>query len=519
MSQPISFTVRPPTSAPYRPSPLGNGGSGSRGAPSRRLFEQNGHGEEDDDDDDDDDSYRGSRKSNKPKDERIDGFGNGKALGGEKPAGPLIIPALPNKDWRASSSSSSSSKVPSYRPETRDPNEKVEVHERTGDGPQRSGLRKLNDKTDYNDGYSNSNSTNNQVKIEPIEQNEQDDIKPDISKYDEQSQVKSEIKPQPQTLEEQALQAILMGEVKVESEEEKLRRELVIGGSSNTNTYQQQNGLSEEDAFKRDIDELPEESTAEDYAAIPVSAFGEAMARGMGWNPNLNQGTKIHEPKLRPALLGLGATALEKPLPPSRNGSSSSSKKQPKIHKKDSMKYNLGESIIKKERFIENGTNNSDAGGSLSSSITPNNINNNDSSRSSRRNSPEESDSSYSKRRRDGDYDDNRRERDSKRYETEEERSRRKAKEREREREREGEYETEEERAKRKAKERERRDRYDNERDRDRDRNDRYDRERRDNRDNRDRRDDRDRRNERDRRDRYDRDSERDSERDRDRRR
>ncbi|WWD07300.1 hypothetical protein V865_005398 [Kwoniella europaea PYCC6329] len=464
MSQPISFTVKPPTSAPYRPSPLGNGSS--RGAPSRRLFEQNGHDEESDEED----YHSGSRRSSTTRDEKIEGFGNGKALGGEKPSGPLVIPALPNKDWRAHSSSN---RVPSYRPEARDPNEEVETHERTGEGPQKSGLRNVA----------------RPIKSEPIEQDV--DIKPDIkSEAEAGSSSGVDVKSEPLTLEEQALQAILKGEVKMESEEERLRRELVIGGP---------NPLTEEEALKRDIDELPEMSTAEDYAAIPVSAFGEAMARGMGWNPNSSDGTKIHEPKLRPALLGLGATALvQKPPPPSRNGSSSS--KKPQVTKRDSMKYNLGDSLIKKERNGENGS---------SGVSTPVNG-------SSRRTSPE-SDGSYAKRRRDDDYD-----RDSKntRYETEEERARRKAKEREREyetdeererrkaKERERDYETEEERAKRKARERERRERYDSDRERD----EKDDRRYRDDRDRRDRnhgdRRDRDR-DDRNRRDKYDRDGDR----------
>ncbi|WWC72614.1 uncharacterized protein I206_106576 [Kwoniella pini CBS 10737] len=465
MTQPISFTVRPPTSAPHRPSPLGNGGS--RGAPSRRLFELNGHDEDEDEDEDHQSSSRS--RSNRPKEERIDGYRNGKALGGEKPAGPLVIPSLPNRDWRASSS-----RTPSYRPETRDLNEVIETHERTGDGPQRSGLRKKNDPTNYNDPYDKikqepSDSTisiTEAVKQEYVEE----DIKPIISQ--ESEDVKK------QTLEEQALQAILSGDVKVESDEERLRRELIIVGS---------NALSEEEALKRDIDELPEVSTAEDYAAIPVSAFGEAMARGMGWNPKSNDGTKIHEPKLRPALLGLGATALEKPLPPSRNGSSSGSNKKPKINKKDSMRINLGESIIKRESSeipSSSGTNTRE---------------------SSRRASPESDFSSSSKRRRDQDE---HRDRDGKRYETEEERARRKARARERGREYETEeerarrkakekernFETDEERAKRKAKEREGREKYDG--DRERERSDKYDRDRRDDRD-------------RDRRDRHDRDGDR----------
>lgn len=73
MPAPVSFTVRPPGSAPYRPSPLG---SGARGPPSRRLFEDHR-----DEDDDEDEGHYNVRRSQKPKDERIEGFGNGRIIG------------------------------------------------------------------------------------------------------------------------------------------------------------------------------------------------------------------------------------------------------------------------------------------------------------------------------------------------------------------------------------------------------------------------------------------------------
>lgn len=432
MPAPVSFTVRPPGSAPYRPSPLG---SGARGPPSRRLFEDNR-----DEDDDEDDGYYNVRRSQKPKDERIEGFGNGRIIGGDKPEGPLIIPALPNRDWRASSSNR---RAPSYRPDSRAPTEPVETHERVDDEPQRSGLRSIvKTEVQADDGEA-------AVKVERTEEYETP------TSLNGTSGAGIKVKKEPLTLEEQALQAILQGDVPTETEEERLRRELVIDMGGNKS-------LSEEDALKRDIETLPEESTLDDYAAIPVSAFGEAMARGMGWNPSA-QDTKIHEPKLRPALLGLGATALETPVPPSRPGSSTG-KRPAKPSKRDSMKYNLSGALVKRG---ENG-----------GSVTPG------SERSSRHSA--ESDG---KRRRDDDDGRESKRRDDGYRDRDRERGRRDDRARDRA------YETEEERARRKAKERERRDRYDD-RDRYGDR-DRKDRDRRDERERRsytDRGDDRDKR-------------------------
>lgn len=40
----------------------------------------------------------------------------------------------------------------------------------------------------------------------------------------------------------------------------------------------------EKEAFKTDVDALPNESSLEEYEAMPVEAFGAAMLRGMGWS-------------------------------------------------------------------------------------------------------------------------------------------------------------------------------------------------------------------------------------------
>ena len=77
-------------------------------------------------------------------------------------------------------------------------------------------------------------------------------------------------------------------------------------------------GPTEDDAFKQDLGELPDEATLQDYERIPVSQFGMAMLRGMGWKPgepaSRNKKGGIVEPWLppsRPALLGIGAKERE----------------------------------------------------------------------------------------------------------------------------------------------------------------------------------------------------------------
>ncbi|KAH7159974.1 DExH-box splicing factor binding site-domain-containing protein [Dactylonectria estremocensis] len=67
---------------------------------------------------------------------------------------------------------------------------------------------------------------------------------------------------------------------------------------------------TEEDAFKRDVEQAGEASTLEDYEAMPVEEFGAALLRGMGWDGK-DRGTKVKEVKRRPNRLGLGAKELK----------------------------------------------------------------------------------------------------------------------------------------------------------------------------------------------------------------
>lgn len=67
---------------------------------------------------------------------------------------------------------------------------------------------------------------------------------------------------------------------------------------------------TEEDAFKRDVEQAGEASTLEDYEAMPVEEFGAALLRGMGWDGK-PRGAKVKEVKRRPNRLGLGAKELK----------------------------------------------------------------------------------------------------------------------------------------------------------------------------------------------------------------
>lgn len=75
---------------------------------------------------------------------------------------------------------------------------------------------------------------------------------------------------------------------------------------------------TEADALKQDVEELPESASLEDYARVPVSQFGAALLRGMGWKEGTaasrKSGKGLVEPYIptaRPALLGIGAKEQE----------------------------------------------------------------------------------------------------------------------------------------------------------------------------------------------------------------
>lgn len=85
------------------------------------------------------------------------------------------------------------------------------------------------------------------------------------------------------------------------------------------------------DKFKHDIAHRPVELSVESdsYAKIPVSGFGEAMLRGMGWSGETSLSETLKDPKPRIYRLGLGAT----PRPPSDDEEDDNGKKKKKKRK------------------------------------------------------------------------------------------------------------------------------------------------------------------------------------------
>ncbi|KIK79684.1 hypothetical protein PAXRUDRAFT_833989 [Paxillus rubicundulus Ve08.2h10] len=217
------------------------------------------------------------------------------------PEEPLVIPSQPNPDWReaarrrraAASRARSyiSHAGPSFVPEsalaaagTDGSVGGLGTKDTINSGPQLSGLQvKKRVKVEVNKETVSTRGTESTTAI-PAEQ-----VKIDIAD---------------ETEDQKALRAILAGD-----------------GDSSAHTVDIIPVPSEVDALKQDVEELPDVATADDYARIPISAFGVAMLRGMGWTDGTvaskskkGQKSGLIEPYLpqaRPALLGIGAKERE----------------------------------------------------------------------------------------------------------------------------------------------------------------------------------------------------------------
>ncbi|KAI2609149.1 DExH-box splicing factor binding site-domain-containing protein [Hypoxylon sp. NC1633] len=83
----------------------------------------------------------------------------------------------------------------------------------------------------------------------------------------------------------------------------KFAKDLIIEGTSARDIP---TASSEQDMYRRRMEEAAEISTIEEYDQIPEGEFGAAMLRGMGWNGK-ERGSRPKEVSRRPHLMGLGS--------------------------------------------------------------------------------------------------------------------------------------------------------------------------------------------------------------------
>lgn len=197
-----------------------------------------------------------------------------------KPQGPLVIPALKNKDWRELARKRKSIYVPPSAAATTGTDGSVGglgTRDTINSGPQLSGLqvkKKAKLDTDEMEVEEEATVTTAETTETPAKEEETEDQK--------------------------ALRLLLSG-----TEEGATRRVEIIPA------------VTEDDAFKQDVGELPESATLDDYERVPVEDFGAALLRGMGWKEGTAASRKGKGPvepwlpQARPALLGIGAKEKE----------------------------------------------------------------------------------------------------------------------------------------------------------------------------------------------------------------
>ncbi|KAI0341328.1 hypothetical protein BDW22DRAFT_1358817 [Trametopsis cervina] len=213
----------------------------------------------------------------------FDQFGVQRLHEKKKPQGPLVIPALKNKDWRELARKRKNLYVP--------PSAAAETG---ADGS----VGGLGTKDTINSG-------------------------PQLSGIQQRKRVKVEEDAMQIEVEETIAAAVAESVPKEEeTEDQKAIRALIANASGEDGGL---NGpvvdiipaATEDDAYRQDVEELPEPATLDDYERVPVSQFGAALLRGMGWKEGTaasRKGKGPVEPWLptaRPALLGIGAKEKE----------------------------------------------------------------------------------------------------------------------------------------------------------------------------------------------------------------
>ena len=225
---------------------------------------------------------------------------------------PLVIPTQPNPDWReaARRRRAACSRVQSHT--SRATPSFIPVSALTATGADGS-VGGLGTKDTINSGPQLSGiQFNKKVKIEVEQDAATMEVVSTLSV--DESTTKAE-----ETEDQKALRAILAGE----------------DDSASVVEIIPVPPLSETDALKQDVQDLPDVATADDYERVPISAFGAAMLRGMGWTDGAvasksdkrskNGLKELYLPPARPALLGIGAKERE----PEDDGSGKKKRKGP----------------------------------------------------------------------------------------------------------------------------------------------------------------------------------------------
>ncbi|KAK7685107.1 hypothetical protein QCA50_011946 [Cerrena zonata] len=211
----------------------------------------------------------------------------------KQPEGPLVIPALKNRDWRDLARKRKQIYLPPSSSATTGADGSVGglgTRDSINSGPQLSGLQ-LAKKPKLEDGAEVKMEVEEQETVSAVENHAEEDVKEEELTEDQK-----------------AIRAILAA-AKNPNHSDEPQIEIIP--------------VSEEDALRQDLTELPDSASLDDYERVPVSQFGAALLRGMGWTDGTAASRKkgadgkpkgLTEPWLpqaRPALLGIGAKEKE----------------------------------------------------------------------------------------------------------------------------------------------------------------------------------------------------------------
>ncbi|KAI5474710.1 G-patch domain protein [Pseudohyphozyma bogoriensis] len=298
MSSNLSFKIAPPS----RPSSSNSNPPPSRSSSSRPPARAQAWGGDDSDSDEDE-------LSKKRKDELVTGFGSkgAETVVKEKKAAPLVIPSLANRDWRKEASAMRAGK------------KRKDMYLPDAVGTMRMATGAPGDEKTQG-GMGTRDVINDTVVVGGIEKKEkkvvteENGVQMEVDTVEETVDVQEVPKEKvAETEEQRALRELMAGEQV--QQEQQLDAILPAAGDSRTGP------LDEVDAFKRDLQTRPDESSLEDYARVPVGQFGAALLRGMGWKagtPASRSGragpTEAFVPSSRPALLGIGAKPMAEVL-------------------------------------------------------------------------------------------------------------------------------------------------------------------------------------------------------------
>ena len=217
------------------------------------------------------------------------------AQGVAKKSDPLIIPSIPNKDWRAAARQRKG-----FRPDE----SKVKVGadgsqggmgtmDTINSGPQQSGLIVFKKR-----------------KIEEDVQDRDGDLKME-AKEEEEGVAPPKTEDEIVTDEQRAVNALLAAAR--QADEGGAMEELPVAAIPMIDSLDWRRPKSETEAYREDVATRPDSASLDDYRRVPVSQFGTALLMGMGWKPGQGASrsgkgpVEAHTPKARPALLGLGA--------------------------------------------------------------------------------------------------------------------------------------------------------------------------------------------------------------------